>query len=70
MAVERGAAAAVLTCVGVSLLSPERTGSEGELALHGRLGFPFLPQQFTPVQLRSFGERGQLFFALSEVRWG
>lgn len=64
---ERGAAKA-LTGVRVSLLGPERTGSEGELAFHGRLGFPFLSQQFTPVQLRSFGERGQLVFALSEVR--
>lgn len=65
---EQGGAATVLTGVRVSLLGPERTGSEGELALHGRLGFPFLPQQFTPVQLRSFGERGQLVFALLEVK--
>lgn len=65
---EQGGAATTLTGVGVSLLGPERTGSEGELALHGRLGFPFLPQQLTPVQLRSFGERGQLVFALSENR--
>ncbi len=64
---QRGEATA-LTGVRVSLLGPERTGSEGELALHGRLGFSFLPQQFTPVQLRSFGERGQLVFALSEVK--
>lgn len=59
-----GGAAAALTSVRVSLLCPERTGSEGELALHGGLGFPFLPQQFTPVQLWSFGEWGQLVFAL------
>lgn len=59
-----GGAAPSLTSVGVSLLCPERTGSEGELALHGGLGFAFLPQQFTPVQLWSFGEWGQLVFAL------
>ena len=66
MAVERGAGGAALTGVRVSLLGPQRTGREGELALHGRFGFPFLPQQLSPVQLRSFGERGQLVFTLSE----
>lgn len=63
-----GGTATLLTGVGVSLLCLGRTGSEGELALHGRLCFPFLPQQFTPVQLWSFGERRQLVFALSKVR--
>ena len=62
-----GGAAPALTSVGVMLLCPERTGSEGELALHGGLGFPILPQQFTPVQLRSFGKWGQFVFALF---WG
>lgn len=61
-----GGTATLLTRVGVSLLCLGRTGSEGELALHGRLCFPFLPQQFTPVQLWSFGERRQLVFALSK----
>lgn len=65
-----GALSTVLTGVWVSLLRPGRTGGEGELALHGRLGFPFLPQQLTPVQLRSFGKRGQLVFALSEAGRG
>lgn len=57
-----------LTSVRVSLFGPGWTWSEGKLALHGRLGFPFLPQQLTPVQLRSFGERRQLVFALSQLR--
>ena len=55
---------AALTCVGVSLLRSGRTGSEGELALHGRLGFALLPQNFAPIQLRSLGEGGYLIFAL------
>lgn len=34
----------VLTSVRVSLLCPDRTGSEGNLSLHGGLCLPFLPQ--------------------------
>lgn len=67
---EQGGMVTVLTSVWVPLLCPGRTWCEGEFALHGRLGFPFLPQQFTPVQLWSFGERGQLVFALRGQKHG
>lgn len=61
---EGGGAAPVLTSVRVSLLRPERTGAKGQLALHGGLGFAFLHQYVTPVQLWSFAEWGQLVFVL------